>query len=59
MIEDDCWLGANVVVLNDVVIGKGSVVGAGAVVTNSIPPYSIASGIPARVIKKRKFGESA
>ena len=54
IIEEDCWLSANVVVLRDVTIGKGSVIGAGAVVTKSIPPYSIAVGIPARVIGQRK-----
>lgn len=54
IIEDDCWLAANVVVVKGVTIGKGSIVGAGAVVTKSIPPYSIAGGIPARVIGHRK-----
>ena len=51
-IEDECWLGANVVVTAGVTIGKHSVVAAGAVVTKDIPPYSIAVGNPARVIKK-------
>ena len=54
VIEDDVWLGAGVRVLGGVTIGKGSVIGAGAVVSRSIPPYSIAVGIPARVVKKRK-----
>jgi acetyltransferase-like isoleucine patch superfamily enzyme len=51
-IEDDCWLGANVVVTSGVTVGKHSVVAAGAVVTKDIPPYSIAVGNPARVIKQ-------
>ncbi|GGG07680.1 hypothetical protein GCM10010913_31840 [Paenibacillus aceti] len=53
-IEDDVWLGAGVKVLDGVVIGRGSVIGAGSVVNKSIPPFSIAVGIPAKVIKKRK-----
>ncbi|MEA5551758.1 DapH/DapD/GlmU-related protein [Anabaena cylindrica UHCC 0172] len=53
VIEDDCWLGHGVKVLDGVTIGKGSVIGAGAVVTKDIPPFSVAVGIPARVIKNR------
>lgn len=52
-IEDDVWLGVGSTVLDGVTIGKGSVIGAGAVVTKDIPPYSIAVGVPAKVIKKR------
>lgn len=52
-IEDDCWIGFNVIILPGVTIGKGSIIGAGAVVTKSIPPYSIAVGVPARVVKSR------
>ncbi|HEY9853023.1 MAG TPA: acyltransferase [Leptolyngbyaceae cyanobacterium] len=52
-IEDDCWLGSGVRVLDGVTIGKGSVIGAGAVVTKDIPPYSIAVGVPAKVIGHR------
>ena len=53
-IEDDCWIGFNVIILPGVRIGKGSIIGAGAVVTKDIPPYSIAVGVPAKVIKSRK-----
>ena len=53
-IEKSVWIGANVVILDGVTIGEGSVVGAGAVVTESIPPFSIAVGVPAKVIKKRQ-----
>lgn len=53
VIEDDCWLGHAVTVLDGVTIGKGSVIGAGAVVTKDIPPYSVAVGVPAKVIKNR------
>lgn len=50
-IENDCWIGANVIVLPGVRIGKGSTVGAGSIVTKSIPPYSVAMGAPCRVKK--------
>ncbi len=53
VIEDDCWLGHGVTVLDGVTIGKGSVIGSGAVVNKDIPPYSVAVGAPARVIKSR------
>lgn len=53
VIEDDCWIGTGVKVLDGVTIGQGSVVGAGAVVTKDIPPYSVAVGVPAKVISKR------
>ncbi|WP_269469222.1 GAF domain-containing protein [Gloeobacter morelensis] len=53
VIEDDCWLGHAVSVLDGVTIGRGSVIGAGAVVTQNIPPYSVAVGVPARVIRRR------
>lgn len=53
IIEDDCWLGSGVKVLDGVTIGKGCVIGANSVVTKDIPPYSVAVGAPARVIKKR------
>ncbi|GAB1540411.1 hypothetical protein NUACC21_30800 [Scytonema sp. NUACC21] len=53
-IEDDCWLGTGVKVLDGVRIGRGSVIGAGAVVTKDIPPYSIAVGVPATIVSQRK-----
>lgn len=52
-IGNDVWLGANVVVLRGVTIGDGCIVAANAVVTKDIPPYSIAGGIPAKVIRPR------
>jgi acetyltransferase-like isoleucine patch superfamily enzyme len=53
IIESDVWLGYGVIVLTGVIVGRGSIVSAGSVVTKSIPPYSIAAGVPARVIGQR------
>ncbi|WP_239769835.1 CatB-related O-acetyltransferase [Mammaliicoccus sp. P-M57] len=53
VIGNDVWLAANVVVLQGVKIGDGVIVGANAVVTKNLPPYSIAVGTPAKVIKYR------
>ena len=55
VIEDEVWIGANVVVTAGVTIGKHSVVAGGSVVTKNIPPYSVAVGNPARVIKQYDF----
>lgn len=52
VIGDDCWIGGNVSILPGVTIGNGCTIGAGSVVTKSIPAYSVAVGSPARVIKK-------
>lgn len=51
IIEDDVWLGEGVAVMPGVRIGHSSVIGANAVVTKDIPPFSLAVGVPARVIK--------
>ncbi len=52
VIEDDCWIGANVVITAGITIGKHCVIAAGAVVTKNVPAFSIAAGNPARVIKQ-------
>lgn len=52
-INNDCWLGAGVIIVDGVTIGIGSIIAAGSVVTKDIPPFSIAAGVPARVIKNR------
>jgi len=57
VIEDDVWIGANSIILSGAHIGKGSVLNAGSVVSNNIPPYSIAVGNPARVVANRKMLE--
>lgn len=51
VVEDDCWIAANAVLTAGITIGKHSVIAAGAVVTKDIPPYSVAVGNPAKVIK--------
>ena len=53
VIESDTWLGYGAIVLTGVIVGRGSIVAAGSVVTKNIAPYSIAAGIPARVIGQR------
>ena len=53
VIEDDCWIASNAVITAGVTIGKGSVVAAGAVVTESVAPYSVVGGVPAKLIKTR------
>lgn len=57
-IEDDAWIGAGSVVLQGLTIGRGAVVGAGSVVTRSVPPYAIVIGNPARIVKYRNEIES-
>lgn len=46
IIEDDVWIGANVIILKGVTIGRGSIIGAGSVVVKNIPPYSVYVGSP-------------
>lgn len=54
IIEDDVWIGAGAKILDGVTVRRGSVVGAGAVVTRSTEPYSVVVGNPARVLRFRK-----
>lgn len=52
-VGNDCWIGSGSVILDGITIGSGSVIGANAVVTKNIPPYSVVGGVPAKVIKRR------
>ena len=54
IIGNDIWIGARVIILPGVEIGDGCIIGAGAVVTKNIPPYSIVGGNPAKILKRRK-----
>ena len=53
IIEDNCWIGYGATILAGCNIGEGSIVGAGAVVTKNVPPFSVVGGVPAKVIKTR------
>jgi acetyltransferase-like isoleucine patch superfamily enzyme len=53
VIEDDCWLGINTVIMPGVTVGKGSILGANSVVVRDVQPYTVVAGAPAREIRKR------
>jgi acetyltransferase-like isoleucine patch superfamily enzyme len=53
VIENDVWIGENVIIMDGVRVGTGSIIAAGAIVTKDMPPYSICGGIPARIIRYR------
>ncbi|TAJ43725.1 acyltransferase [Methanofollis fontis] len=53
VIDDDVWIGTRAIILHGVTVGRGAIVAAGAVVTRSVPPYSVVAGVPAKVIKFR------
>lgn len=55
VIEDDVWIGGGVIILPGVRIGRGSIVGAGSVVTKDVAPYTVVVGVPARRIKERRL----
>lgn len=50
-LHDECWVGANAIILPGVTVGKHAVVGAGSVVTSNVPDYTVVAGNPARIIK--------
>jgi acetyltransferase-like isoleucine patch superfamily enzyme/tetratricopeptide (TPR) repeat protein len=51
VVEENCWLGTNVVIDGNITIGRGSVVGANSVVRHSLPPFSVAVGAPAKIVR--------
>lgn len=53
IVEDDVWIGRNVTVLPGITLGKGAIIGTGAVVTKDVPSYAIVGGVPARIIRYR------
>jgi acetyltransferase-like isoleucine patch superfamily enzyme len=57
IIEDDVWIGANSIITAGVTIGKHSIIGGGSVVTKDVPPYTVAVGNPAKIIKQYNFEE--
>uniref|UniRef100_A0A7C3N7L2 Acyltransferase n=1 Tax=candidate division WOR-3 bacterium TaxID=2052148 RepID=A0A7C3N7L2_UNCW3 len=58
VIEEDCWIGANTIILKGAKIGKGSVIGAGSIINREVPPYSLYVGSPPMNIKiKKRFSE--
>lgn len=57
-IENDVWIGARTIILKGTRIGRGSIVGAGSIVTKSIPPYSIYTGIPSSRLRQRWDAET-
>ncbi len=58
VIEKNCWLGARVTVIDGVTVGRDSVLAAGAVVIRDVPEFSIAGGVPAKVLKDRREGKT-
>lgn len=54
IIGDDVWIGARVIILKGVYVGKGAVIAAGAILTKDVPEYAIVGGVPAKVIKYRE-----
>ena len=51
-IRDDAWIGAGVIILPNVTVGKGAIVGAGSVVTKDVPDFTVVGGVPAKTLKK-------
>jgi acetyltransferase-like isoleucine patch superfamily enzyme len=56
-VGDNVWCGANAVITSGVTVGERSVLGANSVVTTDIPPFSIAAGAPAKVLRQVQYSE--
>ena len=54
-VQDNAWVGGGTLILPGVTIGRGAVIGAGSVVTKDVPPFSVAVGNPARVVRTREM----
>jgi len=52
VVEDDVWIGSGAIICDGVRVGRGAVVAAGAVVTEDVPPHTVAAGVPARVVRE-------
>jgi acetyltransferase-like isoleucine patch superfamily enzyme len=52
VIEDDVWIGAKASILPGVRIGRGAIVGTGAVVNKDVPPFTVVAGVPAKIVKE-------
>ncbi len=59
VIQDDVWIGERAIILPGVTIGRGAIVGAGAVVTNDVPDYAVVAGNPAKVVRRRAVKSGA
>jgi len=57
IIEEDVWVGTNATIMAGVTLGRGCIVGAGSIVTKSVPPYALVVGSPAKIIAKKFFLE--
>jgi len=53
VIGDDVWIGAGATILDGVRVGRGAIVGAGAVVTRDVPDFAVVTGVPAKVVSQR------
>lgn len=50
IVNEDCWIGAGAIILTGVQVGRGSIIGAGSIVTKDVPPYAVVAGCPAKII---------
>jgi tetrahydrodipicolinate N-succinyltransferase len=58
VVEENCWLGIHAVVSGNIIVGRGSVIAANAVVTKDVPPFAVVAGVPARVLKLFNFNSA-